>query len=211
MPLPAGYAIGAGLMRLLPAIARGVRTFRSARAARAMEPNQYQRIGAQLGRGERKLFKKSPLAAGGIETALSAPIAAEGLQDVGQGAMSGDYGQVASGLGGLALGIPFLGRGLRMTGASKNLGKLGEPLRTTGKTIQQKTPKGTFKAGLGLTGVGLATERDAKAEEKVLGDPVEFVVKQIEEYKKNPNIDTESDEFKRPNFVQINTARLGCF
>jgi hypothetical protein len=39
--------------------------------------------------------------------------------DVGQGVYEGDYGQVAGGLGALAFGVPFLGRGLRTAGMRK--------------------------------------------------------------------------------------------
>jgi hypothetical protein len=65
------------------------------------------------------LVRKSPLTAGGLETAISAPLAAEGLMDVGQGVYEGDYGQVAGGLGSLAFGVPLLGRGLRTAGMRK--------------------------------------------------------------------------------------------
>ena len=179
------------------------RTMRGIRAARAAtgQPMGYQRGLAAIQKGEKKLFKKSPLTAGGIEAGLTAPIAAEGLGDVGRGAMEGDYGQVASGLGSLALSIPFLGRGLRMTGASKKIpASVREPIYQTGKAVQQKTPKGTVPAGFALLGTGALTERpDAQAQDpQVLSqDPVQMVITAVENDKKNPNVDTTTPQYKK--------------
>jgi len=205
MPLPA-----LGLLGMLGNVGRGAatvyRTFKSARAAQpaAKQLFKYEGSGLQKGlgaiqKGERKLFKKSPLTAGGLETALSAPIAAEGLGDVARGTMEGDYGQVASGLGGLALSVPFVGRGLRMTGASKKIpSSVSQPLYQTGKGIQQRTPKGTVPAGFALLGTGALTERDdvqagQTEEPRVLGDPVQNVLRAVEADKANIGKATEID------------------
>jgi len=174
------------------------RTMRGIRAARAAagQPMGFQRGLGALAKGERKLFKKSPLTAGGLETALTAPIAAEGLGDVAKGTMEGDYGQVASGLGGLALSVPFVGRGLRMTGVSKKIpSSVSQPLYQTGKGIQQRTPKGTVPAGFALLGTGALTERDdVQAQEpRVLGDPVQNVLRAVEADKANIGKATEID------------------
>ena len=183
--------IGAGLMGLANlgrgAVA-GYRTLRGIRAARAAagQPMLFQRGLGAIQKGERKLFKKSPLTAGGLETALTAPIAAEGLGDVARGTMEGDYGQVASGLGGLALSVPFVGRGLRMAGASKKIpSSISQPLYQTGKGVQQRTPKGTIPAGFALLGTGALTERDdvqagETEEPMVLGDPVQDILRKVE-------------------------------
>jgi rRNA maturation endonuclease Nob1 len=210
MPLPA-----LGLLGMLGNIGRagsmGYRAFKTARAAQpaAKQLLKYEGSGLQKGlaglaRGERKLFKKSPLTAGGIETGLSAPFAAEGVMDVGKGLYENDYGQVASGLGTLALTVPFLGRGLRMTGASKKIpASVRDPIYQTGKEVQKRLPSGkTFAPGLALTGVGAFTERpdaQAQAEDpRVLGDdPVQMVIQAIENDKKNPNIDTTSPDYKK--------------
>ena len=193
--------IGAGLMGLANlgrgAVA-GYRTLRGIRAARAAagQPMGFQRGLGAIQKGERKLFKKSPLTAGGLETALTAPIAAEGLGDVARGTMEGDYGQVASGLGGLALSVPFVGRGLRMAGASKKIpSSISQPLYQTGKGVQQRTPKGTIPAGFALLGTGALTERDdVQAEEpRVLGDPVQNVLRAVEADKANIGKATEID------------------
>jgi hypothetical protein len=169
------------------------RTMKGIRAARAAagQPMGIQRVMGAVQKGERKLFKKSPLTAGGLETALTAPIAAEGLGDVARGTMEGDYGQVASGLGGLALSVPFVGRGLRMSGASKKIpSSISQPLYQTGKGIQQRTPKGTVPAGFALLGTGALTERDdvqagQPGEPMVLGDPVQDILRKVEADKAN--------------------------
>jgi len=196
--------IGAGLMGLANlgrgAVA-GYRTLRGIRAARAAagQPMGFQRGLGAIQKGERKLFKKSPLTAGGLETALAAPIAAEGLGDVARGTMEGDYGQVASGLGGLALSVPFVGRGLRMAGASRKIpSSVSQPLYQTGKGVQQKTPKGTVPAGFALLGTGALTERDdvqagQTEEPRVLGDPVQNVLRAVEADKANIGKATEID------------------
>ena len=206
MPLPALGVLG----MLGRGAMAGYRAFKTARAAQpaAKQLLKYEGSGLQKGlgalaKGERKLFKASPLTAGGVETALSAPFAAEGVMDVGKGLYENDYGQVASGLGTLALTVPFLGRGLRMTGASKKIpASVRDPIYQTGRTVQKGTPKGTFPAGLALTGVGAFTERpdaQAQAEDpRVLGDdPVQMVIQAIENDKKNPNIDTTSPNYKK--------------
>ena len=205
---------GLGAMaRVAPAAVRGYKTFKKARqigglgTSKAAQTAGQKSLGqkglAALAKGERKLFKKSPLTAGGIETGLSAPFAAEGVMDVGKGLYENDYGQVASGLGTLALTVPFLGRGLRMTGASKTIpASVRDPIYQTGRAVQKGTPKGTFPAGLALTGVGAFTERpDAQAQgqdPQVLGDdPVQMVIKAIENDKRNPKIDTTSPDYKK--------------
>jgi hypothetical protein len=210
-PILAGLS---ALSRVGPAAVRGYRTFKKARqigglgtskaAQTAGQTSLGQKGLAALAKGERKLFKASPLTAGGIETGLSAPFAAEGVMDVGKGLYENDYGQVASGLGTLALTVPFLGRGLRMTGASRKIpASVREPIYQTGKEVQKRLPAGkAFAPGLALTGVGAFTERpDAEAQAqdpRILGDdPVQMVIKAIENDKKNPNIDTTSPDYKK--------------
>lgn len=208
-PIIAGLS---ALTRFGPAAYRGYRTFKKARqigglgTSKAAQTAGQKSLGekglAALARGERKLFKKSPVTSGGIEVGLSAPFAAEGLTDVGQGLYENDYGQVASGLGSLALTVPFLGRGLRMTGASKKIpASVREPIYQTGKEVQKRLPPGkTFAPGLALTGVGAFTERDdAQAQDpQVLSqDPVQMVITAVENDKKNPNVDTTTPQYKK--------------
>jgi len=190
MPLPA-----LGLLGMLGNIGRagtmGYRAFKTARAAQPaakqlfkMEGSGLQKGLSALAKGERKLIRKTPATAGGLELALSAPYAAEGVTDVAKGMYEGDYGQVASGLGSLALTAPFVGRGLRIAGQSKKLpASIRNPLYQTGKETMKKVPmKKTFVPGLALTGVGAFTERGdtvANAEEQVLGEPVTFTVRDV--------------------------------
>jgi len=199
-----GYGL-AGLANLGRAGMAGYRTLRGIRAARAAagQPMGYQRGLGAIQKGERMLVRKSPLTAGGLETAISAPLAAEGLMDVGQGVYEGDYGQVAGGLGSLAFGVPLLGRGLRTVGMSKKIpGSIRGPLYQTGKGVQQRAPldSKTLGAGLGLTGVGAVFERDdAQAQEpQVLSDnPVDIVINSVNYAKQNPD-QTEKELGVRP-------------
>ena len=198
-------AAGMGLMNLL----RGARTaygamrgIRAARTAAGM-PMGYQRGLGAIQKGERMLVRKSPLTSGGLELGIAAPYAAEGVMDVGQGVYEGDYGQVASGLGALALGVPFLGRGLRIAGMSKKIpASVRNPIYQTGKGVQQRVPidTRTIGAGLGLTGVGAVFERDdAQAQEpQVLSDnPVDVVINSVNYAKQNPD-QTEKELGVRP-------------
>jgi hypothetical protein len=227
MPLPA-----LGLLGMLGNIGRagsmGYRAFKTARAAQpaAKQLLKYEGSGLQRGlgaiaKGERKLIKKSPLTAGGLELALSAPIAAEGVVDVGQGMYEGDYGQVASGLGSLALTTPFVGRGLRIAGMSKRIpGSARDAIYQTGKETMKRVPMGkTFAPGLGLTGVGMLTERGdtvASADEQVLGEPITFtvndVLKSVEADKQNIGkptvIDGKEVVIGSPDYKKIAQQKL---
>jgi hypothetical protein len=181
-----GYGL-AGLANLGRGAVAGYRTLKGIRTARAAAgaPTGLQRGLGAIQKGERMLVRKSPLTAGGLETAISAPLAAEGLMDVGQGVYEGDYGQVAGGLGSLAFGVPLLGRGLRTAGMSKKIpASIRTPLYQTGRGVQQRAPLDTrtLGAGLGLTGVGAVFERDdAQAQEpQVLSDnPVDIVINSV--------------------------------
>jgi hypothetical protein len=227
MPLPA-----LGLLGMLGNIGRagtmGYRAFKTARAAQpaAKQLLKYEGSGLQKGlgaiaKGERKLIKKSPLTAGGLELALSAPYAAEGVVDVGQGMYEGDYGQVASGLGSLALTTPFVGRGLRIAGMSKRIpGSARDAIYQTGKETQKRIPMGkTFAPGLALTGVGMMTERGdtvASADEQVLGEPIKFtvndVLKSVEADKQNIGkptvIDGKEVVIGSPDYKKIAQQKL---
>ena len=199
-----GYGL-AGLANLGRGAVAGYRALRGIRAARAAAgaPTGLQRGLGAIQKGERMLVRKSPLTAGGLETAISAPLAAEGLMDVGQGVYEGDYGQVAGGLGSLAFGVPLLGRGLRTAGMSKKIpASIKTPLYQTGKGVQQRAPLDTrtLGAGLGLTGVGAVFERDdAQAQEpQVLSDnPVDIVINSVNYAKQNPD-QTEKELGVRP-------------
>jgi hypothetical protein len=199
-----GYGL-AGLANLGRGAVAGYRTLRGIRTARAAAgaPTGLQRGLGAIQKGERMLVRKSPLTAGGLETAISAPLAAEGLMDVGQGVYEGDYGQVAGGLGSLAFGVPLLGRGLRTAGMSKKIpASIRTPLYQTGRGVQQRAPLDTrtLGAGLGLTGVGAVFERDdAQAQEpQVLSDnPVDIVINSVNYAKQNPD-QAEKDLGVRP-------------
>ena len=202
-----------GLLAMLGNVGRagmaGYRTLRGIRAARtaASMPMGYQRGLGAIQKGERMLVKKSPLTSAGLELGIAAPYAAEGVMDVGQGAYEGDYGQVASGLGALALGVPFVGRGLRIAGMSKKIpASVRNPIYQTGKGVQKRVPidTKTIGAGLALTGTGAMFERDDQ-EPQVLGDPAlpSAIIESVNYAKQNPDI-AEKELGVRPGTPEFN-------
>ena len=101
--------------------------------------------------------KKAPGITGAAELGVSAPFAAEGVMDVGEGLYTGDYGQVLQGLGETALGGIGALRGTRILGMSKPLRDKAfvKGAKDTAKFIEQKyVPKGTGLAGLAAFGTG---------------------------------------------------------
>tara|TARA_A100001201_G_scaffold14682_2_gene17880 strand:+ start:8512 stop:10623 length:2112 start_codon:yes stop_codon:yes gene_type:complete len=199
------------LSRVGPAVQRGYRAFKAARAAPkpssgfmtgGNQPNLATRImGEQrglktsgLGGIESRAIKAGRIPRGavtGAELALTAPIAAGSVNEIGSGVMRGDYGQVAGGLGGLLLSAPLMGRALRMAGMGKRTGKIGkvkEAMRDTGKGIKKLTPKGygPMIAGGTLLGTGAVfAQPDTAGKNQVLGDPIDI---QIKQYEKDNNV-----------------------
>ena len=197
MPLPA-----IGLLGMLANVGRagmaGYRTMRGIRAARAAQgiPMGYQRAlgsqGAGLGSGTSgtglqglmaRGAKKFPGATGSTELGTGLLLGGEGVGDIMTGAKEGDIGQVASGIGQLALGTPLASRGLRLTGAQRTLKKkfpeTAKAMQTTGKEFTKRIPKGTTAVGLGGIGTGLVLGEKAPAEEQVLGEPIAFTVRDV--------------------------------
>ena len=198
MPLPAFYALGAGLMRLAPAAYRGYRTLKNIRAARkaAGMPMGYQRAlgtqGTGLGQGTSgtglqglmaRGAKKFPGATGSTELGTGLILGGEGVGDIMQGTKEGDIGQIAMGLGSLALGTPLASRGLRLTGAQRTLKKkfpeTAKAMQSTGKEFTKRIPKGTTAVGLGGIGTGFVLGDKPAEAEQVLGEPVAFKVKDV--------------------------------
>jgi len=135
MPLPA-----LGVLAMLGNVGRagmaGYRTLRGIRAARAAAgaPMGFQRAlgttGKGLGTGTSgtglqglmaRGAKKFPGTTGSTELGTGLLLGGEGVGDIVEGAGEGDFGQVASGIGQLALGTPLASRGLRLTGAQRTL------------------------------------------------------------------------------------------
>lgn len=196
------------LGRVGPAAMRGYRAFKAARAmpkppsgliTGGNQPALATRIAGQqkglrttgLSGLESKAIRAGRFPRGAVtaaELGLTAPIAAQSVNEIGRGAIEGDYGQVAGGLGGLLLSAPLMGRALRMAGMGKRTGKIGqakEALSATGKGITKMTPPGTLPAGAALLGTGALTSRADQKDVQVLGDPIDI---QIAEYEKENNI-----------------------
>ena len=188
----------AGLANIGRAGMMGYRTLRGIRAARAAQgiPMGYQRAlgttGAGLGKGTSgtglqglmaRGAKKFPGASGSTELGSGLLLGGQGVGDIMQGTKEGDIGQIAMGLGSLALGTPFAAKGLRLAGSQRTLKskmpKTAEAMRTTGKEFTQRIPKGTTAVGLGGIGTGLVLGDKSPAEEQVLGEPVTFKVKDV--------------------------------
>ena len=174
---------------------RTMRGIRAARAAQGM-PMGFQKVigttGTGLGTGTSgkglqglmaRGAKKFPGATGSTELGTGLLLGGEGVGDIMQGVKEGDIGQTAMGIGSLALGTPFAARGLRLAGSQRTLkSKMPETaaaMRTTGKEFGKRIPRGTTAVGLGGIGTGFVLGDKSPAEEQVLGEPVEFKVKDV--------------------------------
>ena len=132
MPIPIIYGLGAGLARLAPAAYRGYKTFKKARKIAGLGKSKaaqgqsfglgYEGTLAQKALGTRgkglgsgsglqglmsRGAKKFPGATGSTELGTGVLLGGEGVGDIVTGSREGDFGQIASGIGQLALGTPF--------------------------------------------------------------------------------------------------------
>jgi hypothetical protein len=189
--------------------------------------------GAGLGSGKglqglmSKGAKKFPGATGSTELAGGLYYGGEGVGDIMEGAGEGDVGQIASGIGQLAFGAPVVGRGLRTLGAQRTLkSKFPETaaaMRTTGKEFNKKIPMGKASlVGFGGIGAGAVLGETPPpggsggspgADDQVLGNPVEVVIKKIEydkanseEFKKRTGVEVTSPEYKKLAQKALNQA-----
>src|SRR6056300_1224793 len=100
--------------------------------------------------------KRFPGASGSTELGTGVLLGGEGVGDIVTGSREGDFGQIASGIGQLALGTPILARGLRTAGAQRTLKskfpQTAGAMQTTGKEFGKRIPSGTGYVGLG--GIG---------------------------------------------------------
>src|SRR5210317_1196949 len=231
MPLPIIYGLGAGLARLAPAAVKGYRTLKGIRAARkaAGMPMGYQKAlgtsGTGLGTGTSgkglqglmaRGAKRFPGASGSTELGTGVLLGG----DIVTGSREGDFGQIASGIGQLALGTPLAAKGLRLTGAQRTLKskfpQTSAAMQSTGKEFGKRIPKGTTAVGLGGIGTGLVLGDEAPAEEKVLGEPIPFtvkdVLKSVEQDKKNLGkptvIDGQEVVIGSPSYKKIAQMKL---
>ena len=235
MAIPIIYGLGAGLARLAPAAVKGYRTLKGIRAARkaAGMPMGYQKAlgtsGTGLGTGTSgtglqglmaRGAKKFPGATGSTELGTGVLLGGEGVGDIITGSREGDFGQIASGIGQLALGTPLAAKGLRLTGAQRTLKskfpQTSAAMQSTGKEFGKRIPKGTTAVGLGGIGTGFVLGDEAPAEEKVLSEPIPFtvkdVLKSVEQDKKNLGkptvIDGQEVVIGSPSYKKIAQMKL---
>ena len=215
MPVIIPYLMGIGntLLRTAPAATRAYKTFQKARKVGGLGTSKAaQGTGLKLGyegtlaqkamgsagqglaRGTggtglqglmARTTKRFPGASGGTELGTGLILGGEGVGDFVQGYQEGDIGQMAMGLGSLALGTPLASRGMRILGGQRTLAKkapqTAEALRLTGKEFSKRIPKGTTAVGLGGIGAGIALgDKPARLEEQVLSEPIQgFTVKEV--------------------------------
>jgi hypothetical protein len=248
MAIPIIYGLGAGLARLAPAAVRGYKTFKKARqigglgSSKAAQGQSFglgyegtlaQRAlgssGKGLGTGTSgtglqglmaRGAKKFPGATGSTELGTGVLLGGEGVGDIVTGSREGDFGQIASGIGQLALGTPLAAKGLRLTGAQRTLKskfpQTSAAMQSTGKEFGKRIPKGTTAVGLGGIGTGLVLGDEAPAEEKVLSEPIPFtvkdVLKSVEQDKKNLGkptvIDGQEVVIGSPSYKKIAQMKL---
>ena len=227
MPLPL-LAIGTGLMNLLRVgrLAQGARAAYT--ASRGLAGRALGTPGAGLGSGTSgtglqglmaRGAKRFPGASGSAEAGTGLLLGGEGVGDIMEGYQEGDIGQMAMGLGSLALGTPLASRGLRLAGSQRTLKskfpQTAEAMRTTGKEFSARIPKGTTAVGLGGIGTGLVLGDkppvEAEGEAKVLSEnPVDLVIKSIEYAKANPEEvkKTFGFEVTSPQFKKLAQEKL---
>ena len=248
MPLPILYGLGMGLARLAPAAYRGYKTFKKARKVAGLGKSKaaqgqsfglgYEGTLAQRALGTRgkglgsgsglqglitRGAKKFPGATGSAELGSGVLFGGEGVGDIVTGSREGDYGQIASGIGQLALGTPILARGLRTAGAQRTLKskfpQTSAAMQQTGKEFGKRIPSGTGYVGLGGIGAGAIIGENPPpggeggspgADDRILGDPVNEVIKAIEYDKENPEKFKENTGFEvtSPQYKKLAQQKL---
>ena len=251
MPLfipPALLGIGSALTRVAPSAVRGYKTYKKARKIGGLGTSKaaqgqsfglgYEGTLAQRALGSRgkglgsgsglqglmsRGAKKFPGATGSTELGTGVLLGGEGVGDIVTGSREGDFGQIASGIGQLALGTPILARGLRTAGAQRTLKskfpQTAGAMQTTGKEFGKRIPSGTGYVGLGGIGAGAIIGENPPpggeggspgADDRILGDPVNEVIKAIEYDKENPEKFKESTGFEvtSPQYKKLAQQKL---
>jgi len=152
-----------------------------------------------------RFSKKFPTGSGGLEAGFGISAGGQGVNDFVTGYQQGDVPQMLTGLGSLGLGATFLGRGSRILGMSKKLpAGVRQAIGTTGKEATRRMGKAVPIGSLGALGTGVVGQAagfgtpDSPPEDpKVLGDPIEAVKIAIQEDIENPNVDTNTSEYKK--------------
>jgi len=127
--------------------------------------------------------KRFPGTSGTIDAGTGVLLGGQGVGDITQGVREGDIGQTLFGIGSLALGTPLLSRGTRVLGSQRTFKKkfpeTAGAFQATGKEFTKRIPKGTTAVGLGGVVSGAVIGDKSPASEQVLGEPVEFKVKDV--------------------------------
>jgi len=93
----------------------------------------------------------NPKTAAAIEIGTGAPLFAEGMQDIYGGIKSGDYAQIAQGVGETALGVGGTGLGLKaLTQASRKTPGFKQSAYLTGKGVAERT----LRPGVAIPALG---------------------------------------------------------
>jgi len=93
----------------------------------------------------------NPKTAAAIEIGTGAPLFAEGMQDIYGGIKSGDYAQIAQGVGETALGVGGTGLGLKaLTQASRKTPGFKQASYLTGKGVAERT----LRPGVAIPALG---------------------------------------------------------
>jgi hypothetical protein len=173
----------------------------------------------------------NPKTAAAIEIGTGAPLFAEGMQDIYGGIKSGDYAQIAQGVGETALGVGGTGLGLKaLTQASRKTPGFKQSAYLTGKGVAERTLRpGVAIPALGATiypelaGGEETTVSDKPIEERltyeqaapdiredIIPEQPEKRITGIKGAKTQAEL-TMNEDIKKANAINDVTARLGVF
>jgi hypothetical protein len=173
----------------------------------------------------------NPKTAAAIEIGTGAPLFAEGMQDIYGGIKSGDYAQIAQGVGETALGVGGTGLGLKaLTQASRKTPGFKQSAYLTGKGVAERTLRpGVAIPALGATiyptfaGGEEETTTEKPIEERltyeqgapdiredIVPEQPEKRITGIKGAKTQAEL-TMNEDIKKANAINDVTARLGVF
>jgi hypothetical protein len=173
----------------------------------------------------------NPKTAAAIEIGTGAPLFAEGMQDIYGGIKSGDYAQIAQGVGETALGVGGTGLGLKaLTQASRKTPGFKQATYLTGKGVAERTLRpGVAIPALGATiyptlaGGEEETTTEKPIEERltyeqgapdiredIVPEQPEKRITGIKGAKTQAEL-TMNEDIKKANAINDVTARLGVF
>ena len=173
----------------------------------------------------------NPKTAAAIEIGTGAPLFAEGMQDIYGGIKSGDYAQIAQGVGETALGVGGTGLGLKaLTQASRKTPGFKQAAYLTGKGVAERTLRpGVAIPALGATiyptlaGGEEETTTEKPIEERLIYEQAapdirEDIIPEQPEKRiigikgaKTPAELAMNEDIKKANAINDVTSRLGVF